>query len=244
MFAAFGVGGMLFTVWMAVEAVRRGQTQSWLWIILFFGPIGAAVYFFSEYMPVMRVGGGFGARKVTAQDERRALADVKRLDSAAAWTAYASILRARRQFAKAVDAGKKAVERDAGSIDANYELGLALLGAGRPGEAVAPLKGVVDRDAAYQSGDALAALSQAQENSGDSKAARDSLEELAKSSGRPENLYRLARLQGLAGDRDAALRSLRRIVDEAEYVPDYLQRDVKPWVKKARKAMAQLGATE
>lgn len=113
---------MLFTVWMAVEAVRRGQTQSWLWIVLFFGPIGAAVYFFSEVMPI-RVGGSWGGRKVTVQEERRALSDVKRLDSAAAWATYAGVLRARGQFVKATDAGQQAVRRDPNSADARYELG-------------------------------------------------------------------------------------------------------------------------
>jgi hypothetical protein len=231
---------MLFTVWMAVEAVRRGQTQSWLWIILFFGPIGAAIYFFSEVMPV-HVVGGVGPRKPSHDDERRALADVKRLDNAAAWTAYAGVLCARGQFAKAADAGQQAVRRDPNAVDARYELGLALLGCRRPGEAVEHLRSVVARDRAYQSGDALFALAQAQEGSGDVPGARESLEALAGSSGRPEILFLLARVQGLMGDRAAAVRSLKRIIDEADYVPDYLQRDVKPWVKKAKKAIAQLG---
>lgn len=232
---------MLFTVWMAVEAVRRGHTQSWLWIILFFGPIGAAAYFFSEYMPVSLRGGGFAGGKVTAQDERQALADVKRLDTAAAWTHYSSVLRARRQFSKAADAGREAIRREPSNVEARYELGLALLGSGRPGDAVEHLQVVVAKDRAYQSGDALHALAQAQEGSGDVAGARASLEALAGSSGRPEILFGLARLQGLMGDRDAAVRSLRRIVEEAEYVPDYLQRDVRPWVKRAKKALAKLG---
>jgi len=36
--------GTAFTIWMAVECVRRGQAGSWLWIILMFGPVGAAFY--------------------------------------------------------------------------------------------------------------------------------------------------------------------------------------------------------
>jgi hypothetical protein len=239
-FAAFGAAGMLFTVWMAVEAVRRGQTQSWLWIILFFGPIGAAIYFFSELMPV-HVGGSAGPRKPSHDDERRALADVKRLDNAAAWSSYAGVLRARGQFSKAADAGAQALRRDPTSIDARHELGMALLLCSRAGEAVEHLRSVVAGDRSYQSGDALFALAQAQEGAGDVAGARQSLEALTTTSGRPEVLFRLARVQGLTGDRAAAVRSLKRIIDEAEYVPDYLQRDVKPWVKKARKAIEKLG---
>jgi len=240
-FAAFGTVGLLFTVWMAVEAVRRGQAQSWLWIILFFGPIGAAVYFFSELMPVVRFGGSFTKSRLGADDERRALADVKRLDNCAAWAHYASVLRARGQPAKAADAAARALERDASSVDAHYERGQALLTSNRHGEAVPHLRAVVDKDRLYQSGDALLALGQAEEGSGDVKAARESLESLAVHSSRPEVLFVLARVQGLCGDREAALKSLKRIVDEAEYVPDYLQRDVRPWVKKAKKAIEKLG---
>lgn len=238
---AFGTVGLLFTLWMAVEAVRRGQAQSWLWIILLFGPIGAAVYFFSELMPGLRFGSGFTTRKVNADDERRALADVKRLDSCAAWAHYAGVLRARGQAAKAAQAAERALEKDAASSEAHYERGLALLASNRHGDAVPHLRAVVDRDSGYQSGDALFALGQAQEGSGDLQGARASLEALAVNYGRPEILFLLARVQGLVGDREAALKSLKRIVDEAEYVPDYLQRDVRPWVKKAKKAIARLG---
>ena len=163
MFAAFGTVGLLFTVWMAVEAVRRGQAQSWLWIILFFGPIGAAVYFFSELMPVVRFGGSFTKSRLGADDERRALADVKRLDNCAAWAHYASVLRARGQPAKAAEAAARALERDAASVDAHYERGQALLTSNRHGEAVPHLRAVVDKERLYQSGDALLALGQAQE---------------------------------------------------------------------------------
>jgi hypothetical protein len=43
------------------------------------------------------------------------------------------------------------------------------------------------------------------------------------------------------GDRETAARCLRRILDEAEYVPPYLAREVKPWVKKARQGLRKLG---
>src|SRR5262245_12982045 len=150
---------------MAVEAVRRGQAQSWLWIILFFGPIGAAVYFFSEVMPAVRFGGSFTPRKASAADERAALADVKRLDSCAAWAHYAGVLRARGQAAKAADAALRALEKDAASLEARYEHGMALLASNRHGDAVAHLRAVVEKDPGYQAGDALFALGQAQEGS-------------------------------------------------------------------------------
>jgi tetratricopeptide (TPR) repeat protein len=230
-----------FTLWMAVEAVRSGHASRWLWIILVFGPLGAAVYFFSEYV-------GAGAlsritlrpRKVTAADVRHAEVEVRRLDTAATWAEYASLLRARKDYAKAAEAAQRALDRKPTDVDARYELGLALLEAERYADAAAALQAVVAQDRSYDSDNAIFALGRAQQGAGDLPAARASLEELAERRARPEILYDLAVVQGLLADRAAAMRSLQRIVDEAEMVPAYLQRDVRPWVRKARKALARL----
>ncbi|HUG53356.1 MAG TPA: tetratricopeptide repeat protein [Vicinamibacteria bacterium] len=230
-----------FTLWMAVEAVRNGHASRWLWIILLFGPLGAAVYFFSEYLgqgALTRV--TFRPRKVSPADLRRVESEIKRLDNAAAWTEYASLLRARNEFAKAAEAAQRAVERSPKDLDARYELGLALLGADRFEEAAAALQAVVDQDRSYDTDSALFALSRAQQGTSDLAAARASLEELASRRSRPEMLYDLAVGQGLVGDGAAAAVSLQRIIDEAEVVPPYLQREVRPWVRKARRALARL----
>ena len=232
-----------FTIWMAVEAVRRGQAGSWLWIILFFGPLGAAVYFFSEYLDHPWRWGSAAGRKVTADEVRRAQADAKRLDTAATWSHLASLLRVRKEFAKAAEAAGKALERDPKGRDSRYELGLALLGTGRPADAVPHLREVVATDRFFDTGDALFALAEAEKASGDLPSARADFEELSGRSGRPEILYALAEVQARLGDRESAAQSLRRIVEEADLVPGYLQRNVKPWVRKARRALKRMGSS-
>lgn len=230
-----------FTVWMAVEAVRRGDAHRWLWIILVFPPVGAAVYFFSEYVGTGTLGRtAFRPRRVTAADLRHVEVDVRRLDNAASWTEYASLLRARKDFTKAAQAAQRAVERSPSDLDARYELGLALLGAGRHLEAAAALAAVVEKDRSFDTDNALFALAKAQRGAGDLPGAHASLEELAGRRARPEILYDLAEAQAQLRDREAAMRSLQRIVDEAELVPAYLKRNVRPWVRRARQAMGKL----
>ena len=236
--------GSAFVIWMAVEAVRRGQAASWLWIILVFGPLGAAIYFFSEYLGGGALAFGQGAfrlRKVTKADLRHAEVEVRRLDNGPSWTEYASLLRARKDFTKAVEAASRAVDRTPSALDARYELGLALLGAERYAEAVQALSAVVEKDRCFDTDDALFALAKAQLGATELGGARSSLEELATRRARPEILFDLATVQGLTGDRESARRSLQRIIDEAVLVPHYLQKNVKPWVKKARKGLAMLG---
>ena len=127
------------------------------------------------------------------------------------------------------------------SLDARYELGLALLGAGRCPEAAQALGVVVEQDRSFDGDDALYALAKAQIGTGDLASARASLEELSTRRARPEILFDLATAQALTGDRESARRALQRILDEAELVPPYLQKNQRPWVKKARKGIAMLG---
>jgi hypothetical protein len=234
--------GYVFTIWMAVEAVRRGQAAGWLWIILLFGPIGAAVYFFSEYLdrPLLGWGRSHG-RHVSAADLRVAEAEVHRLDNAATWLAYAFALRARKQYARAVEAARKAVERDPSSADSQYELAQALIAAGRGAEAVEPLQRVLAKNRSFDSEAALFALGRIHLASGDLDGARVALEEVGSRSSRPEFLYELAIALAQSGRRDEAARVLQRIISEAELVPPYLKRSVTPWVRKARQGLRKLG---
>jgi hypothetical protein len=233
--------GSAFTIWMAVEAVRRGQAAGWLWIILLFGPAGAAVYFFSEYVdsPFLGWRGGSGPT-VTAAALRVAEADVRRLDNAATWLAYASALRARRKYPLAVEAARKAVERAPRDVDAQYELAQSLIAAGRGGDAVEPLQRVVAANRSYDSEAALFALGKAHLES-DAELARTELAEVAARSSRPEFLYWYAFSLAQSGLRNEAAEVLQRIVSEAELVPPYLRRGVKPWVRKSRHALRKLG---
>jgi hypothetical protein len=230
-----------FTLTMAVHAVKTGRAGSWLWIILMFGPIGSAVYFFSEFIEDPWFGRArSGGRKATRKDAARAEAEARKLDTAGAWTAAAVLFRQRSEFTRAVGAARNALARSPRDIEARYELGMSLLGDRHPAEAATELAQVVERDPHYASGDALWALSRARQDAGDLKGARATLEQLTERSARAEVLYELAVVQGRLGDREAARHNLQRIVDEAAIVPDYLQRQLKPWVRKAEKGLKQL----
>ena len=240
---ALYVLGTLITVWMAVDAVRRGRAQYWLWIMIVFNPLGAVIYFFAEYLdgsPLMRWTGQH-LPKVTAADLRRAEADVHRLDNTATWLAYATALRARKEHHKAVEAAQKAVDRDPSNVDAQYELALALVDAKRPTEAIGPLERVVARNRSFDSEQALFLLGRAQLANNDTEGARRSLEEVGSRSFRPEYLYELAALQAQVGERELAARTLQRIIHESELVPAYLKSSVRPWVRKARGGLRKMG---
>ena len=228
-----------FTIAMAVHAVRHGKAGSWLWIILFFGPIGSAIYLFSEVLDVRNPFAHHG-RKVSAHDATRADDEARRLDTAGAWSAAAALHRHRSEFTSAVAAARRAVEKGPRDPEARYELGMGLLGDHQAREAAEVLATLVQHDAKYAGGDALWALARAQEMAEDLPGARQSLELLTQQSARPEILFELASVQARLGDPDAARANLNRIIEEAQLVPDYLQRSVRPWVKKAEKLLKEL----
>jgi hypothetical protein len=232
--------GTAFTVWMAVECVRRNQTQ-WLWIILVFPAVGPAIYFFSEVVAShtfrMRP-----PRRASKRELDHAWAEVKRLDNSEAWTNYAHILRSRSQYREALDAAANGYERDADNRRALYELGLAQLAVEQFSEASASLARLVEIDPGHDSGEARYALGIAYEKSGNKDAARRTLETLARTTSLPKVLFSLASLQAEAGDTGEARESLERIIHESEYVPAYHRREVRPWVRRARKALSSLPA--
>lgn len=231
-----------FTVWMAVECVRRGQTNPWLWIILFVPTFGAAAYFFSEYMSIatLRLR---PSRRASKRELELARSEVRRLDNSESWTNYAQALRSRSQFREALEAAEAALAKDGESRRALYELGLARLGSERYPEAAEALARLVQEDPGHDSGEARYALGVAYEKSGDKENARRTLEALAKTTSLPKVLFRLASLQADAGETALARETLERIIEESEYVPKYHRREVRPWVRKARRALSTLPAS-
>jgi hypothetical protein len=231
--------GTAFTLWMAVECVRRGQACQWLWVILLFPAAGAAVYFVAEVLQPQTFLSR-GPRPAPKREIARLQSEVKRLDNGEAWTDYAHALRSRKRFPEALEAAEKAAARDPQSIRALYELGLSQMGCEQFAEAARSLARVVEQAPGHDSGEARYALAIACESSGDKDAALRTLEALARTTSLPKVLFQLASLQAEAGDTGGARESLERIIDESEYVPSYHRREVRPWVRKARKALAAL----
>lgn len=231
--------GTAFTFWMAVECIRRGQASPWLWVILVFPALGAAVYLFAEVLgPEAFV--SRGPRPASKREIARLQSETRRLDNGEAWTDYAQALRSRKRFPEALEAAEKATARDPQSTRALYELGLSQMGCLKFSESARSLALVVERDPGHDSGGARYALAMAYEKSGDGERALGTLESLARTTSLPKVLFSLASLQAEAGETERARESLLRIIHESEYVPRYHLREVRPWVRKARKALRSL----
>jgi FimV-like protein len=238
------VAGSLFTIWMAIETVRRGQTCPWLWIVLVFGPIGSAVYFFAEYLGPASLRWRACSNRVTRGDLKVAELEVRRLDNSQAWANYAQALRLRHELPAAADAARTAVQKDGENPHALFELGQSGLSQGQYVETAQALEKLIEIDGSHEPAGAKYALAEAYHKSGNPESARAVLEEVAKTSSLPKVLYSLAELQVACGRSDEARQSLHRIIDEAEYVPAYYKKsEIRGWVRQARKKIRQLEKT-
>lgn len=235
--------GIGFSVWMAVDAFRNGKAYPWIWLILFLPPFGALGYFALEIAGPALGRFRFDRPRVSGADLAKAELDVRRLDTAAAWTDYASLLRQKGRAREALAAAEEGLRRNEGSRDARYERGQARRSTGDAAGAVADLAPVVASDDDYANGEALLALARAREASGDLAGARRDLERLVERHSATANLYELGRVQAAAGDPAAADATLQRLIDEYAFVPRYLRGQVRPWVWKAKALRRRLDRT-
>lgn len=239
MFGAFSLAS-LYAIAVAVLCLRRGHAMPWLWIILLTGPIGATVYLVVQFDEIFRPRLASVPRPAAAA-LRRARADAERLDTAAAWAESAALHADRERHAEAIADARRALAKDARLIDARYDLGRALWASGRAAEAREELARVVDERPDHALGEARYLLARALRASGEAARARQHLELLGERSSRADFLFELATVEQELGDRAAARRTLRRIVDEAEFAPRYQRPKLRPWVWKAKWRLRALG---
>ncbi len=239
----YGIFGLLsflsiaFSIWMAVDAVRRGQNYFWIWIILFFQPFGALIYFFTEFrMPR----GALRLSRVSPAELARAESEAKRFDNAAVWFRYAELLKEKGRTREAGEAAARAVGFGEKDPKPAYLLAQVRYEERRLEEAEEILGRLVAADPNLDSGGALALYSRVLHGRGRKAEALAAARRLASISARAEHLYWLAGLEEESGDGEEARRTLTRLVDEAQYVPDYLKRSVKPWVNRARKDLERM----
>lgn len=231
----------IYTVLAGVICVRRGHAGGWLWVILFFGPIGATIYLVSEFEHIVRPRSASVAR-TSAAGLRRARADAMRVDTAAAWSECASLHAGRGQWDITAEAASRALAKEPGHLEALYDLGRAALARGHWNEARKALERVVELKPDHASGETLFGLAKACRGSGDLASARQHLESLAERSSRADFLFELGRLQEQMGDRLAARNTYLRIVDEFVFTPAYLRGRVRLCVWKAKWRLLQLGS--
>src|ERR1700749_213072 len=136
----FAVG--LFQLWMCIDAIRRRE-YVWACFIWFFSILSALMYYFSIYRSGSSATSGFELPGAQSRKRIRELqAQIHHLDKAHHWFQLGDIYFQQGKLAKAEEAYRASLERDAQDIDARAHMGQCLLRLKRPAEAKPLLEGV------------------------------------------------------------------------------------------------------
>ena len=232
-YGSVGYIGLIFRLAMLIHFFRARPEWYWFFVIIFFGPIGAAVYFFVEVFPTIRW--KLPAFERMERRKRKAWLETLILDSPSqeALAELALIERKEGRNERAVELFGQALAR-ADDIDCFYGRGLALLELDRPQEAIPDLERAFDIDPTFKFHESSLALAEAYETAGNDARAVQIYEAVLGRTTVSKAYYNYGRLLAKAGDSARAKQMMDEILSKQHGLPRYLKRQERPWVRKAK----------
>lgn len=233
--------GVILQAMALVHFIRRRPDNVWLWIIVFFGPLGALVYIAMEVVPdlgLLRQSlDSFGRKKRIKQLEAVVLEN----PAAGNYEELADLLLDERKFARARECYDKAIT-SRGDPDPIYRRGIAELQLGDFAAAVADLEYVISRDAKYDFNRAIGLLAHAYANSGKAEQADALFLQATAVSTLSETYLNYATFLASQNRIPEARDWAQRLLARKPTIPRYLQRRERPWFRKASALLKRLPA--
>ena len=240
-FSLFFPWGVILQVMALIHFMRRRPDNVWLWIIIFFGPLGATVYIFMEVVPdlglLRQSFEGFGRRKRIKQLEAVVLEN----PAAGNYEELADLLLDEGKFARARECYDKAIT-SRGDPDPIYRRGIAEIQLGDFAAAVGDLEYVTSRDSKYDFNRAIALLAHAYANTGEPEQAEALFKEATDRSTLSETYLNYAAFLAAQNRIPEARDWAQRVLARKATIPRYLQRRERPWFRKAAALLKKLPA--
>jgi hypothetical protein len=229
------------TVWMLVDCNRRGVESYWFWIILWFQPFGAWVYFFLYKTRDFQGGQGWLAglfqRRPSLEELRR---QVERSPTVASRLELGAHLVEVGDFADALAHVEAVLAREPEHCQALFLLAECRRGLGQPGDALPPLQKVLERQPTWDNYRAWRTLIEVRRETGDMTGALDSCRELARAMPSLEHTCLLAEQLLDAGEKVEARSTLEQKLEDFRYLPSLSRRRDRPWRGKARQLLKHI----
>jgi hypothetical protein len=226
--------GLLLQALAIVHFIRRRPDTFWLYVIIFLGGLGAAVYILIEVIPdlglLRQVFDAHGRRK------RIKLLEALVLENPASgnYEELGDLYLDEQKFARAKECYDKAISSRSAQLDPIYRRGIAEINLGEFAAAVADLEVVTAREAKYDSHRAMALLAHAYANSGQTEKARALFEQVTEMSTLSETYLNYAAFLASQNRNAEARQWAERILARKATMPRYLQRRERHWFRKAK----------
>ncbi len=220
--------------------IRRRPDTYWIFVIIFFGWIGALIYIVAEVIPdAQLLRGSFQAfpRRRRIHELERAILDNP---SAGNYEELGLLYLDNGDFAKARGCYDRSISQRTDSIDPFYRRGVAEVGLGDFAAAVPDLERAITVDSDYDFHRGIALLAHAYAQTGQAEKAGKLFEQATKISTSSETYYNYALFLQGQGRVEEARQWAQKILDQRRTMPGYQKRRERPWFRKAYGLLARL----
>lgn len=232
--------GLILQAVALVHFIKRRPDGVWLWIIIFFGPLGALIYMGVEMVPdlglLRQSFDVFGRRKRIKHLEAVVLEN----PSAGNYEELADLYLDDRKWARARECYDKAISPRADQPDPIYRRGVAKIHLGEFAAAVPDLEYVTSRDPKYDFHRAIGLLAHAYASTNQPEKAEALFAQATAASTLSETYLHYANFLAGRGRTAEARDWTQKVLNTKAAMPRYLQRRERPWFRKARALMKTL----
>jgi hypothetical protein len=214
----------------------------WFYVIIFLGPLGAAVYLCinagPDFLQFFQMAGGGHHNKRIAQLE----AAVRDNPSAANYEELGDIYMNAGNLQQARIAFDKAIAARSDTQDTFYRRGLCALKLGDATAALPDLERVVHKEPGYDFHRAAGMLAQACWKAGQKEKAEALFQQATRSSTLSETYLNYADMLAAEGRNAEARQWAQKVLDKELTMPNYLRRRERQWFENANEMLKRLSA--
>jgi len=225
-----------------VHFIRRRPDTYWLYIIMFLGPVGAAIYIVAEVLPdlgLLRDTFKVFPRRKRIRELEAAILDNP---SAGNYEELADLYLDEKKFARARQCYDKAISSRTDSPDPFYRRSIAEIELGDFTAALPDLERVIAKDRKYDFYRALGLLAHCYANTGLPEKAAALFQQATQISTLSETYFNYASFLSAQGRNAEAREWAQRIMAKKPTMPGYLKRRERPWFRRASALLKRVPA--
>jgi hypothetical protein len=223
-----------------VHFIRRRPDTYWIFIILFLGWIGAAIYIVAEVIPDAGLLRGSFQVFPRRRRIRELEAAIRDNPSAGNFEELGLLYLDDGDFARARACYDRSIAQRSDSVDPFYRRGVAEVELGDFAAAVPDLERAIQADPSYDFYRAIGLLAHAYAQTGQPEKAGRLFEQATKISTSSETYYNYALFLQQQGRTDEARQWVQKIIDKRATMPGYQKRRERVWFRRAYGMMARL----
>jgi hypothetical protein len=225
-----------------VHFIRRRPDNYWLYIIMFLGPVGAAIYILAEVLPdlgLLRDTFKVFPRRKRIRELEAAILDNP---SAGNYEELADLYLDEKNFALARQCYDKAISSRTDSPDPFYRRAIAEIEMREFSAAIPDLERVIAKDRKYDFYRALGLLAHCYANTGQPEKAEALFQQTTQISTLSETYFNYASFLSAQGRNAEAREWAQRIMAKRPTMPGYLKRRERPWFRRASALLKRVPA--